>query len=162
MLYTTDNTPILEATIRKVSRDVVGLDLKAEEISQGRLTISWDILEHNDGGIIQIIYAGSPSVTIQAEGILEVQNEIKHTKSLEKGGEVIYNPVRSSYTGLAYGLVIAGIFGLFIIWMGSAVQRHFNLPTKFPLIEMLFCVVCFGLAFYLIFIVKDPSPPFSF
>lgn len=55
VIFTENHTPILEATIRKTSRDVAGIALNQDELNKGRVTVHWDILEQNDGGIIQLI-----------------------------------------------------------------------------------------------------------
>ena len=83
IISTQNNTPILEATIRKSTReDVTKLTLNSEEIQNGRLTVSWNILEQNDGGVIQVVYAGNSETTIGVEGTIEGQKEIiKSTKS---------------------------------------------------------------------------------
>lgn len=73
-----DGSPsILEATIRKTSRDVVGLDMRGEELAKGRLGLSWNILEQDDGGSIQIVYAGPPGATVHLEGVIEGQRSIE-------------------------------------------------------------------------------------
>ena len=76
VVSTEPTCPILEATIRKTSRDVVGLSLDTSRLDQGKVGVDWKILEHGDGGMIQIIFAGTPSVRLMAEGILEGQGEI--------------------------------------------------------------------------------------
>ena len=76
VLFTADKSPILEATIRKVSREVTNLQLQTNEVQNGRVTVAWKILEQDDGGIIQLIYAGSPEVDIRPDGVIEGQKEI--------------------------------------------------------------------------------------
>jgi len=77
VIYTKSDVPILEASIRKTSRDVVQLALNMDELQKGRLTILWNILEHNDGGVIQIIYAGSPGEILLVDGVVEGQPQIE-------------------------------------------------------------------------------------
>jgi hypothetical protein len=38
--------------------------------------MSWKILEHNDGAVLQLIVAGPTSVTVKAEGVVEGQGQI--------------------------------------------------------------------------------------
>jgi ABC-type multidrug transport system fused ATPase/permease subunit len=76
VIYTKSNVPILEASIRKTSRDVVQLALNTDELEKGRLTILWSILERNDGGVIQIIYAGNPGEILLVDGVIEGQPQI--------------------------------------------------------------------------------------
>lgn len=76
VIQTENSVPILEVKIRKMTRDVVGLRLDESQCKQGQLSVSWDILEKNDGGIVQIIYAGSPDINITAQATLEGQKNI--------------------------------------------------------------------------------------
>jgi hypothetical protein len=71
-----NHAPILEATIQRVTHDVVELRLDESKCDQGRLGVSWQILEEHDGGIMQIIYAGSPDLPITAHAIVEGQRSI--------------------------------------------------------------------------------------
>lgn len=70
------NRPILEASIRKTSRDVIQFSLNSDELQQGRMSVSWEVLEHNDGGMIEVIYAGSPDVNFNIEGAVIGQKEV--------------------------------------------------------------------------------------
>lgn len=81
ILYTDNKAPILEATVRKRSRDVTGISLGAESLQQGRLAVSWNILEGNDGGVIQLIYAGGPETNLLMDGVVEGQRQIAHLQS---------------------------------------------------------------------------------
>lgn len=72
--------PILEATIRKTTREVVGLSLQEGELAKGRLGVSWNILEHDDGAVIQIVYAGQPGAGVHLDGIIEGQSNITELK----------------------------------------------------------------------------------
>jgi hypothetical protein len=76
VIYTDPKTPILEASIRKSSRDAIGFSLSLEEIQLGRIPVSWDVLERGDGGLLDVIYAGSPEVDFKAEGAIVGQKEI--------------------------------------------------------------------------------------
>ncbi len=65
--------PILAAQVTKASREVTGFELKqdTELMSQGRLGLSWRILEPNDGGNVQVFYAGPPDVEAKVLGVIE-------------------------------------------------------------------------------------------
>jgi hypothetical protein len=65
VIETENHAPILESKILKTTRDVIELKLDESKCQQGQLSVSWDIFETNDGGIVQIIYAGSPDITLQ-------------------------------------------------------------------------------------------------
>ena len=77
VIYTDKQIPILEATIRKSSRDVNGISLGTENIRQGSITISWNILERNDGCVIQLIYAGDTNTQLLIDGVIEGQDKIR-------------------------------------------------------------------------------------
>jgi len=82
VLYTGNGAPILEATIRASQREISRLTLDPAESSKGRLKIDWDILEQNDGSVIQIIYAADKDTELKIEGIIEGQKNINQfTKS---------------------------------------------------------------------------------
>ena len=76
VIETENHVPVLEANIRKANRDVIGLRLDESKCAQGQLGISWDILEKDDYGVVQLIYAGPPDLNITAHAILEGQREI--------------------------------------------------------------------------------------
>jgi hypothetical protein len=104
VIYTQNGAPILEATLRRSSREVINLSLVTDGFQQGRVGVQWNILEHNDGGIIQLIYAGDPTVQIAADGIVEGQQSIKR---LEFAGTIKspneqYESTRGDYKGPGY------------------------------------------------------------
>ena len=79
VIYTNPPVRILEASISKYSRDVIGFDIDSTQQLQdtGRIPVSWRILERDDGASIQLIYVGSSEIDIYVEGVIEGQNEIK-------------------------------------------------------------------------------------
>src|SRR5205823_1030419 len=54
-LRTQPPVPIIDATIRKTSRDIVQIQLDKSGLQRGELGLSWNILERNDGAIVQLI-----------------------------------------------------------------------------------------------------------
>ena len=72
---------ILEARIKKKSREIIKIDLNENNINKGELGIKWNILEQNDGFVLQLIYNSEPNTKILAEGIIEGQGEISEIKS---------------------------------------------------------------------------------
>jgi len=147
-IYTENSVPILEATIRKTSRDVTQLSLNADEIKKGYVTISWNILEQNDGAAIQLIYAGDPSVHIYAGGIIEGQGEIK--------SESTKHPPNSWLNNLAYygGLSLC-LLALIVTWLKSGYKNRWNLLGIIILISLL----AFGLYYDLVLV--QQYPPFG-
>ena len=73
VIHTEGGEPIVEARIRKSSRDVVKLGLDRSRLQEGELGVTWNILEKNDGGVVQITYGGGPDVAIKADGVIEGQ-----------------------------------------------------------------------------------------
>jgi len=71
---------ILEATIKKQSRDVVNFRLDTTKLAEGRVPLNWDILEKDDGAVLQLIYAGDNTSDINCEGILEGQASVSRPK----------------------------------------------------------------------------------
>jgi len=71
---------ILEATIRRISRNVTKFDLDRSRLSNGIVSASWDILEEGDGGIVQIIYAGPVDAKISGDGIVEGQKALSEAR----------------------------------------------------------------------------------
>jgi hypothetical protein len=80
VIYTQNDTPVLEASIRKTSRDIVGLKLDETDYEHGRVTVSWRILEQNDGGVIQLIYEGGADIDIKIGGVIEGQHDLEQTE----------------------------------------------------------------------------------
>lgn len=68
---------ILEATIRSPGRDVSNISLDQLKLKEGKITVNWDILERNDGAIIQVIYMGGPTDQINVSGIVIGQDAIR-------------------------------------------------------------------------------------
>lgn len=67
---------ILEARIRKTSRDVVGIVLDSSRMASGEVEIRWNILEQGDGGILQLVYSGNEAVQLDARATLEGQRDL--------------------------------------------------------------------------------------
>jgi len=71
-IISNNKKPILEAKILKFSRDVCEIKIIDKDFSSGVVTIGWNILEKDDGAIIQITYLGDVnndfSVNVTIEG----------------------------------------------------------------------------------------------
>jgi len=150
VIYTENNVPILEATIRKSSRDVTQLSLNTEEIQKGLLTVSWSILEQNDGGIIQLIYAGGPEVNIYARGVIEGQREIIQLKS------VASSPSPFRWSNILWYVVMTSFL---IGWLLA--RFKYNNRGKLNMIMIMFIILALVAAFFYDFIFRQPSIPFG-
>ena len=69
--------PVLEATLRKSTRQVTHISLTGSQLDKGEVEISWDILENLDGGVLQLIYAGDAAVPISLQATVEGQGSIR-------------------------------------------------------------------------------------
>ena len=102
IVTTNPRVRILEASVRKVSHDT-GFNLpdSTDSKAEGKVPLSWEILERNDGASIQLLYLDNPlgtsEVDILIEGLIEGQGRPKrkvtsssfkspqeHRKSLRK------------------------------------------------------------------------------
>src|ERR1017187_10449894 len=76
ILETTPRVPILEARIRHISRPLTQVVLDHSHIVDGKVTVSWNILEYNDGAVIQFILAGPADTSIKASGAMVGQPRV--------------------------------------------------------------------------------------
>ena len=120
-LYTEPKTPIIDAVVRKQSREVINLSIDRSSFKEGFIPINWQILEHNDGGIIQVIFAGKPDVEILAKGTIEGQKSIKQVKYSRK----IQTPEEQIKSDLfdarfaAFGLLFVVIVQIFFVFLSK-------------------------------------------
>jgi hypothetical protein len=111
-LTTSPVVPILEARIKKATRNVSQIGLDTSEIAKGSVGLTWKILEHDDGAVLQLIVAGASTVTVQAEGIVEGQ-----------GTPVAVRSDGNSPKDMVIGTLTVGfIAGLF--YFANAIQRR--------------------------------------
>lgn len=159
---------ILEVSIVKHSREFEVTELtvldQPELIKTGRVSISWSILEKNDGASIQLIYLGSPDVDIMVEGLIESSGSIERV-----GREVkIKTPieqVRSEESGRWF-LLPAAIF-LFVaaIYFSREVIRDWKKDRKMAIFELIVLISYVGIIAFSIWyaIGRGPfGPPFGY
>lgn len=164
VLYTADNAPILEASIRKVSRDVIKLQLQTDESESGRIAISWQILEQNDFGIIQLIYAGSPDVGIRLSGIIEGQKQIEQVifKQRFKSLDEQYSAATSAADIKLLYFFLYMFLGIFLLKILTNLIRHKPLFAREDLFYFILFAVFVGVSLWEIFSKKIEAPPFGF
>lgn len=158
-IYTENNAPILEAKIRKVSREEVQCSVNSDQISKGIIFVSWYILEKNDGCVLQLIYEGSPAIKITAIGSIEGQNQILEIASLNR----VVHPAEYSLLAVS----IAAWFSLIIISKYDLVEiiRGKKPLSRLYIIAILIIIIQFlGIIYqiYSLFYSKAASPPFGF
>ena len=78
VVTTNPQVRILEASVRTGSPDT-GFNLldSTDSKAKGRVPVSWEILEKNEGASIQLLYLGTPEVDISVEGLIEGQGHAK-------------------------------------------------------------------------------------
>jgi hypothetical protein len=109
--------PILESTLRKVSRDITHVSIDDSEISAGKLRLNWRILEQNDGCVIQVIYAGTFDANLSVVGAVVGQqavDQLRYSGSIMSPTEQYTNETKwGRITGclmLGMGLISVGMF----------------------------------------------------
>lgn len=158
VIRTAGRVPIIEGKIRTVSRKVVRLRLDARRAAVGELRVSWNILERDDGGILQIVFAGPPESSVSASAVIEGQAKIRHAKP-------------QSWMGRSAGWALLTM-GLLILPMLAAVNyRHsagkttkldiFVLRLYVP-VSILVSIISAGAAIYYLAVFIPPEPPFGF
>lgn len=68
-IYTDPAVPILNASLRS-ARKATNMSLDRSLFARGRLPVRWKVLERGDGGVVEILYNGPPSVGIFIRGDL--------------------------------------------------------------------------------------------
>lgn len=165
VIYTEDNRPILEASIRKTSRDFIELALDETDIQQGRLAISWKILEQHDGGVIQLIYLGDTKTEINVDGVVEGQKKIKQQyreRFRTSHKPDLFDRLSTGAVGrliavsiLAFGVLFAILSAFILFSLG-----RFNLRDDWIAIVLPVYFLIIGLFFWRIS--KGAAPPFGY
>jgi hypothetical protein len=68
-------TTILEARVKRVTRNLINFQIDRSDSSSGILHCSWDVLEHGDGALLEVFYIGA-SGEILSDGAIEGQRPI--------------------------------------------------------------------------------------
>jgi hypothetical protein len=164
---------ILEASIRKQSRDVVNMSLGAAKINEGRLGVSWDILEKSDGGIMQIVYAGGDSSAIEFEGVIEGQpalSLLQYSGKLTRLEEQYSNEARArprlGWWCTGFGLLMFVLTAASLLGEGGmralAEGRFGRIRRVMILFQLLTTLAMPIMGIYLLLIPKVIGPPFGF
>jgi len=171
-IHSSDGTPILEARIVSVTRDVVGMTLDRSELDKGKVGMSWKILEEGDGSSIQLIYGGIPETHFKMKGAIEGQKSISEFQKpikIQSAEEQYRQRFRPWWEPLVFavGSAVIGIY--FIIKIIIRVNREGirTLLTIKPLIRTLtglffaFMFIYFSIA-VLVTTRLEKGPPFGF
>jgi hypothetical protein len=168
VIYTDPKTPILEATIIKTSRDIIQLSLSQDELQEGRIPLTWEILEQGDGGVIEIIYAGKPDITFKVDGIIVGQKEISRY-----GNKIGFQSPNEEYEALRrshkFARLISLPFALMaaigLIYFGREIihprphTRPYQRKASYILVVLLLLMI--GLLIALFKVSWYPQPPYG-
>lgn len=108
VIQTIPTTRILEASIQKCSRDIIKFKISEEYLEKGKIPVSWKILEHNDGALIQVIIEGGTDTELTLSGAIIGQSAVNMqvTKQINhRGKELIF---------LGILLIIFSIFACYL------------------------------------------------
>jgi hypothetical protein len=159
-----NNCPIYEASIRNVSRDIVGFQLITNDIASGHLSFDWKILEHNDGASIQVLYGGSPKFVFREDGGVVVgQNQIP----FQMFNVDFTSPMITIVVELICFIVACG-FGvgakIVIKDLSKAIRNRETQKIFESVARLLFCglvIITFCVVAWLAFFARN-GPPFAF
>ena len=163
LIQTEGNVPILEARIRKQTREVVNLQVDRSHLNLGKVGISWSILEQNDGGILQLIFVGDANVDIVASAVIEGQPKLRPVEFHQE----INTPVEqyeSIHSETLRGAIISLVMGLGIVFIlienkstKPRSKRNYAAMIVGIILAMLFLLA--GISFLLD---SSAGPPFGF
>jgi hypothetical protein len=166
IIRTEPRVPILEATIRKKSREVVALDLDQTRLVDGEVSVSWNILEQGDGGVVQLVYAAGPDTKIQCLGVIEGQpgiRELRYSGTIRSPAEQMRGERMLRYV-LAF-MLLAGVaiflLGLIMVRLLRRDKAH-SLGIITYVMYVVAPVLIIVLSLYMIFTWSLPQPPFGF
>ncbi len=125
--------PILEAALKKVSRELTHIRIDETELARGEVSLSWDILEKLDGAVLQLIYEGDASAPIKVRGVVEGQGSV----SLQDGAKMFLTqnerPPRDRWWGVA-PLIVTAVIALLLVAELCFSNRSHRTPKQFLLL----------------------------
>lgn len=167
VIQTENNTPILEARVRKETREVVELELDQSKMDQGQLGVSWSILEVGDGGVVQLILSGGTEVGVSASAVIEGQPEVRSiafTREIRTPIEqYAYIAAQNRKTALVFGGMgaVMGVLASFMLVRSKRRGQKFEFKwSGWALIGQTIMIIVF--AVYFLLRAQPPGPPFGF
>ena len=154
--------PVLEATVRKRSRPVVSISLDTSRAATGEVGVAWNILEHGDGAVIQIIYAGNPKVDFSVVGTIVGQGPVEQQRYGRESPTAAEQFASAQSKSRANGwIVIAlGAFYYFVFYILPPRSRVFPLSWKSVLLPLVSVTVILVGVYLLLSL--PAGPPFGF
>lgn len=107
---------ILEARVKKMTRDLIGVHIDSANASSGSLGLSWNILESADGALLEVIYAGA-SERVKIDGAIEGKLPVRQV--------LLGNESKIEKWQLVVGLLLSLPAGL---WAARRQHRSKTLP----------------------------------
>ena len=155
----------LEVTVRKVTRDVTHFAMDANNFNNKKIGITWDILEEDDGGVIQIIYAGKSDLDISVTGVIEGQKvieEYKYSGNIKSASEQFKQRYLSGIELIIFYLI--GVLILFFFGFLISFLKRLKIKKIFFFGIFVIIVVVVFLLIYNIekIIINENVPPFGF
>jgi len=149
---------ILEASVRTGSPDT-GFNLldSTDSKAKGRVPVSWEILEKNEGASIQLLYVGTPEVDILVEGLIEGQGHAKRivtSSSLKSPQEH-----RKTRRQQSLWVVISLVFSVVTAILQYAIKVQWDL---LPVLFILSLFMLFLAILSLSSTMRERFPPFWF
>ncbi len=162
-IRTAGNTRILEARLLFIGRAISGIRVDSSRLSEGEVSIQWNILEQNDGGVLLIVYAGDENVDISASAVLEGQPNIVRVDY----SEPFETPEKQFARRLGWrswvSVVVFFTFGILQLFM-LAVHGPVQVLRRSPVlgwIMWLSMVGSFSAGFVELFFLRSPVTPFG-
>jgi hypothetical protein len=177
-LNNNNRVKILETSIRKVSREVTNFSVLQKNDMNGNILLNWDILENNDGAVIQILFAGNLNTKFFLNGIIEGQENI-HQIDINNETNSTFNIISLILGALVF---LMGYFqyksekkhGFSYFRFGQKFDTHDGTPAKIKLRYVIFNIIFSStlniiagivviiLAIYNIVVSSPPTVPFGF
>lgn len=167
VIYTEPSVPILEASLNLfIDDDVTGMQLRTEQLSQGRVLVVWDELEEGEGASIDLLYNGPPDIKISISGrvrgqknIVVFQNKIGYGSPMEEYEDARrVNRNRRLWSPVFILVCIAGMGACFFFLKKEALM--WKRKALFSLMACLLMMIALFVTMYVMS--EDPVPPLSF
>jgi hypothetical protein len=163
-IVTEPHRRILKASVAKMFRDIIGFRLDESKLSDGIVGVDWKILERGDGALVQLVYAGGPSVTVSLEGVIEGQPRIAavhYSGKISSASEQIAEQGRSGLNVLAASAP-GFVMGIFLLLSEVRRPSGTNKSLRLGVATGMFIVFLGASAYSLFVYLRTPAPPFGF
>ncbi len=158
--------PILEAKIRKTSREEILFTIDSAMCEQGKITFNWKALECNDGASVQLIYAGSPTENFIVTGSVIGQHRIierkyggESLKTIQEQFEKRAGQHIFEWVYLILTLITSALIGVLLIWQWRSGAPFTK--TDYLLLLILLMQLVPSIKMFLN-VSNDSPPPFGF